>query len=1369
MKIFNTLFTFIFLTVMTTYSFGQEKYTLVLNTGQYVPVENFEDFLRAPGINNSEIVNGNYYRIIQFFEIPTAAEHQLIANKGIELNGYYPKLAYLASIPRSLDTEELKDLNIRAIFPLDLSFKIDARMQLEELPDWSISRDEVKVMIKYHENIPFSDAVKRMEAAGLQIIKSNGINNFIESRVKAENLEEVAKLPFVAHLGFAPEPDIKDDTEGRSLHRSNVLDSGLANGRNYDGTGVNVLVRDDGQIGPHIDFHGRLVQDLADPDSEFNTHGDNVGGIMAGSGNFDPTKRGMAAGAGVFVLDYDPTFLDNTMFYFNNFDVSITNSSYSNGCNAGYTEITETVDQQVYDNPTLMHVFSAGNSNNNDCGYGAGTQWGNITGGHKQAKNVTAVANLFDDASLVNSSSRGPAHDGRIKPDIASNGQDQYGTEPNNTYAEFGGTSGAAPGVAGVFAQLQQAYKSLNGGESSSTALLKGILLNTANDLGNEGPDFSFGWGHINAFRAVKVLEENRFEEREVSQSEDVVVNFEIPEDVTKAKIMLYWDDPEATVGTGFALVNDLDLIIQKDGVDYMPWLLDSSPDPNTLNLSATRGEDHLNNMEQVQIDNPEAGEYTLTVAGTVVPFGAKSFYLVYEYQTEAVDMTYPIGGEKMEAGQLQNIHWDAIGQLEDFQISFSPDNGATWEPIATVAGTERLYAGWVAPIITTGDGKIRIVSSNGNETINEVNFSIAPQTENLEVLSACPEGITLTWTANPEAESFDVYVLGEKFMEVIGNSTENTFLFETSNLEEDQYFSVHTNFSNGATSRRVNAVFFDGGLVNCPQPNDLSSLSTSIDANEIFLTCDGIVDEVFTLEINNNGLMPQSDFSVSYQIDNQPVVTDMVATVVPAGDSYSHNFSQPINITEEGVYNLKSWVTLTDNSYSIDDTISQVINLSIYDGEGALLDYSETFEGASFPPADFLILNPDDGIGWEPLSVVQMDGTEGQVAYFNNYDYVAASNENIEDGLLTTLIDLTDATDEVLSFELAYREFNLGGFNIEDGFRVAVSTDCGNTFDAVLFEEFGDDLATIGSSTTRFIPGDPSVWEKIVLDISDFYGESVIFKFENISGYGNNLFINNINVDFFELVPPVAQFSASSATVCQGGTVTFTNESEEATDYDWSFGNINIPSDANTAGPHTVTFLTAGVNVIQLVTTNSVAADTFEIEVLVESFIVPSFTTDVVDGTLTVGFTNTSNSGSIYEWDFGDGGTSTEENPTYTYASPGTYTVTLVVSSEFCPERTITSEVELISTSTSDLEDTFSIKLSPNPNDGQFLMRVNANVQALFDWKLSGVDGKIYKTGQINTNTNRDIEVTNLATGIFFLELTSGNQRMIERVVIMK
>ncbi len=1369
MKTRYHLILIIFFTFLSSFSFAQEKYTLILNTGKHIPIANFEDYIRQPNIQNAEILNGKYYRMVQFFEIPNETALQQIANQGIELLDYYPRLTYLAAFPVDLALGQLEELNIRAIFPLDNSLKISAELLEDELPEWAVRRDEVKVMLKYHKNISAAKATKEMNDAGLPIVKANGYNNFIETRIQPDKLEQIANLPFIAHLGLGPAPDVKDDVEGRSLHRASVLDTGLPMGRNYDGSGVNVLVRDDGQIGPHIDFHGRLIQDLAEPRTDFDTHGDNVAGIMSGSGNFDPTKRGMAAGTGVFVLDYDPSFLDNTMGYFFSDDVIITNSSYSNGCNAGYTEITATVDQQVYENPTLMHVFSAGNSNNNDCGYGAGDQWGNITGGHKQGKNVIATANLEDDATLTNSSSRGPAHDGRIKPDIAANGTDQFGTEPFNTYDEFGGTSGAAPGIAGVFAQLQQAYKTLNGGTTAPSALLKAILLNTANDLGNVGPDFIYGWGHVNAFRAVKVLEENRYEALEVSQGNSTEFSINIPEGVSKAKIMLYWDDPDAAIGTGFALVNDLDLKLQKDGVDYLPWVLDASPNPTALNQPATRGEDHLNNMEQVEIDNPEAGDYMVLVNGTTIPFGIKNFYMVYEYQTDQVDLTYPIGGENMVPGEFQNIHWDALGQMEDYQLAYSIDGGTTWEPIASVAGTERLYKNWVVPNVTTGNGKIRVTSSNGNATINEVDFSISPMPQNLGVASACPEGITLTWDAIADVESYDIYILGEKYMEVVGNSTTNSFVYITNDLEAEQYFSVHANFVNGAISRRVDAEFFGGGLVACQQPNDLSSVGTSIEAGNIFLSCDGINDEIFTLEVTNNGLMPQSDFSVSYQLDNQPVVTDLVAMEVLPGASYLHNFSQTINLTEEGVYDLKSWITLSDNSYAVDDTIDQTINLSIYDGAGVTLDYQETFEGMVFPPVDYLIINPDDATTWESGIVTQRDGTEGQVAWVNNFDYAAANNENVPDGLLTTLIDLSDATNEVLTFELAYREYQIGGFNIEDGFRVEVSTDCGNTYDEVLFEAFGEELSTTAPSTARFFPDDPTVWEKKILDISAYYGQSVIFKFENLSGYGNNLFINNINVEFFEFVAPVAQFNSSTESICQGETITFTSNSEGADSYDWTFGTVSNPGSASTPGPHTVTFFSPGINIVQLIASNPIGADTFEMEVLVESFIVANYESTVVEGTLTVDFTNNSVGGTVFQWDFGDGEVSFEENPTHTYATSGNYTVTLMVSSDWCPSAGRTSVVELLPTSTTDLTESFSVKVAPNPNAGQFNIRVYAPTLERIDWTLTGVDGKAYQTGIINTNAMGEIDATNVAPGVYFLELTSGDQRLVERVVIMK
>lgn len=85
-----------------------------------------------------------------------------------------------------------------------------------------------------------------------------------------------------------------------------------------------------------------------------------------------------------------------------------------------------TTDKQIFENKDLIHVFSAGNSGNSDCGYGAGAGWGNITGGHKMGKNSIAVGNLNQDGVIENSSSRGPASDGRIKPDICANGRPTF-------------------------------------------------------------------------------------------------------------------------------------------------------------------------------------------------------------------------------------------------------------------------------------------------------------------------------------------------------------------------------------------------------------------------------------------------------------------------------------------------------------------------------------------------------------------------------------------------------------------------------------------------------------------------------------------------------------------------------------------------------------------------------------------------------------------------------------------------------------------------------------------------------------------------------------------------------------------------------
>ncbi|MCB0640809.1 MAG: S8 family serine peptidase, partial [Phaeodactylibacter sp.] len=537
--------------------FAQDSSTfdLLLQAENLQMPENIRDFNKTASVKKNEEIENRFYRLLQFYKLPSKAEHERIRKSGIELLDYVPNKTYIASIPTSIDGETLLNLNVRSILEIPEYFKSGPNLELSPSGTWADSPETVEVHFKYYADIKPEAINAYCQADKMEILQSNGYNNFILARVHKDQVFELARLPYISFVDLAPEPGEPEDTPGRSLHRANAIDTDYAGGRKYTGAGVAVLTRDDGDVGPHIDFQGRLYQN----DNPGGPHGDGVSGIFAGAGNLNPAFRGMASGADLYVIDYEPSFLDNTMNLHYNSGVLVTNSSYSNGCNTGYTLPAATVDQQIFQNPTLIHVFAAGNANPNNCGYGAGNQWGNITGGHKQGKNVIAAANIYNNGTLVSSSSHGPAYDGRIKPDIAANGAEHISTLPNNLYWPFGGTSGASPGIAGITAMLHEAYAQYHASETAESALLKAILLNTANDMGNPGPDFHFGWGNVNALRAVRTIEEDRLLSDIIDQGELQVHTLNIPDNVAYARIMLYWTDRPALPGVATALINDLD------------------------------------------------------------------------------------------------------------------------------------------------------------------------------------------------------------------------------------------------------------------------------------------------------------------------------------------------------------------------------------------------------------------------------------------------------------------------------------------------------------------------------------------------------------------------------------------------------------------------------------------------------------------------------------------------------------------------------------------------------------------------------------------------------------------------------------------
>ena len=1084
-----------------------QNYTFYAAKGA-VPFAGNASQLKSPDqIDETEIYQDHFYRFIQFNALPDANERKLIAANGIQLVEYIPNNVYLAIIPIDIDFSIWESLNIRGLMPVGYTFKTSQRIQDEDFPDWAVEGDYVLLSLRYFQNIPSERLKEELKERNIELIKSLDHGHIVVVKVLKAELPQLIETPFVRYVSFISEPGKAESEDGRHLHAANTIDGDYYGARDYDGTGVSMAVNDDGFAGPHIDFQGRANQD--DVAGDFmGSHGDMTAGIAVGAGNLDPLVRGMATGAYVFIRQYDAS-MPGTLPLHQDSGVLIFSSSYSNGCNDGYTNTTLLMDQEIYDNSSLMQVFSAGNSNNFDCGYGAGDQWGNVTGGHKIAKNVICTANLDNMDVISNSSSRGPASDGRIKPDISAHGVDHVSTDPDNQYAPGGGTSAACPGIAGVFAQLNQAYRELNSGAVAPSALLKLALLITANDLGNDGPDFIFGWGKVNALGCADLLEESRYHHDSIDHGVVNTHTINIPAGVERARIMVYWADIEGSTSSATALVNNLDLKVSDPGsAVHLPWILDHTPNATTLGLPATTGIDSINNMEQVAIDNPTGGTYTLTVSGTTVPFGPQEYFIAWEFLTDKVTVVHPQGGEGLIPGVTNRVHWDAYGELGPFTVEYTDDDGVTWNSIGTSSADSDRFMDWNVPNIITGEARVRVTRGSSDDE-SDANFTIVERPQNLEVTGVCHGANTfhIVWDSVPGATEYEVFLLGDKYMDSIGITTNLYFDITVPDLNGNYWFSVRALGPNGIRSLRQIAEEYDGFgfcYVDCISPDDAGI--NSIDSpGSILSSCGGITDVPVTVTLENLGTVPQTNFSVSYQMDAGPVVTETYTGTLVGGATASHTFATQLSLPAPGTYNFKSWTGLSVDNTPCNDTLTEMITMH---PPSAVAPFVEDFEGGVFPPTQAYVVNPDDDVTWvEANGISGAAGGTTDAVYINNFHYCAFGEE---DYFYTIAIDLSSVWNAELTFDVAYREYSA---SYTDQLRVDISVDCGASYSQIYYKD-GPTLATGPYNFGNWSPDSTGDWRNELVDLAAYTGGEIILRFVNINGYGNNLYLDNINVN---------------------------------------------------------------------------------------------------------------------------------------------------------------------------------------------------------------------------------------------------------------
>lgn len=768
------------------------KYDIVLNSGSYkLPIKTS---IEVPLSSSEE----NQYLFVQFYRLLTKEEHELLKQLEIKILEYIPNYSYYISIPTSTIPLLISKINLRHIDFIPSSFKIDTLLFKKQLPTFIIQEEgKIDIVVSYFQDASLNEIKNHISSLGGLIIQERP-SRHLEIRIAKEKISELALYPSISYISPIHLPIQPLNFSGITDHRTNVLNSSLVNERNLKGKDIVIGIGDAGNVANHVDLQHRIMNNFPPPEKDHTTH---VAGIIAGAGNINQNIAGMAPEVKV-IAEYFNHVVWKAPNLYTNYGMVLTNNSYgypSYPDGDEYDSESYTLDQQINSNayPSLLHIIAAGN---------AGPLFYSIYAGYQVAKNSLVVGNITKEDINHESSGKGPTRDGRIKPEIVAVGDQVISTMPFNSYAEKTGTSMASPGVTGTLALLYERYKQLNKNTNPTSELIKAIICNTAEDLGNKGPDYTYGFGRINGLRSVKTIEEKEYFQNNINAGDSILHTITVPTGTSQLKVLLYWEDKEASQGAAITIVNDLNLRLKNSNNTFLPWILN----PAKPDLKATRGIDDRNNIEQITLHNPQAGTYYITVDGSLIPMSSQQYVVVYEILKPEIEVTFPMGGESLNPGEEVTIRWDAQGN-GNLTIYYSVNKGLKWTKIASDIPSTQEYFNWTVPqtisanaILKVTDGKI---SGQSKAT-----FYIINEPKNLQASSSAPKSIQLSWEAVSGANSYDVYILNpqDTHMQLLGNTAATSYNFENLIEGATYWMSVRAINTAGAISKRAIAISND-------------------------------------------------------------------------------------------------------------------------------------------------------------------------------------------------------------------------------------------------------------------------------------------------------------------------------------------------------------------------------------------------------------------------------------------------------------------------------------------------------------------------------------------------------------------------------